>query len=247
MAVNPCNVLDALADFQLDLMRRLNKKFEQLRRLAQLLQQLGDLSALAPNLNALIPVINIDFDLYNQLAANCPFLGLPSPPLEGDLNALRSQVLAAYNGYVAKILNHPYSRLGQVQEQLTAFQRKISGAMGMGTDYIRCLQTLCATASALNSTIDKLQQADIDKTVSDFTKNYVENAGKVLTEPMEISAKQSKEALAQAKSLGADFQKDYKELKATSLQTFTERPTATTAGSVEWKNPPYAPMPTTTA
>jgi hypothetical protein len=244
--VNPCNVLDALADFQYDLMRRLNKKFEQLRRLAALLEQLGDLSAWIPDISKLIPIIDINYDLYTQLAASCPFLGLPPVPDEANVNVLRQQVLAAYDNYARQLLNHSFLRMGKLQDELTNFQNKIMGAMGMGSDYIRCLQAICAAGSALGSTVSKLAQtnsAALSKTVSDFKTNFVTNAGQVLTEPMKIKYQQTKDALGVMQGLGADVGKDYSQLKTTRASTFTSRPTADTAGTTQWKNPPYAPSP----
>lgn len=239
MAVNPCNVLDALSDFQYDLMNRLNKKFEQLRRLAALLEQLGDLSWLIPNLNALIPVIDIDFDVYNQLAANCPFLGLPGNPVQGNLNALRAEVLSAYDNYARKILNHPFMRMGELQNELTKFQTQITGAMTQGQDFIRCLQSICAAGSALQSTVSKLSQTDIEATVSKFTENFVTNAGQVLTDPMKQKYQQATDALSTIQGLGSDVGKDYQYYSNLKLTT-TAAPTSTTVvPSSYYSNPPF--------
>jgi hypothetical protein len=242
MAVNPCNVLDALSDFQYDLMNRLNKKFEQLRRLAALLEQLGDLSWLIPNLNALIPVANIDFDVYNQLAANCPFLGLPGNPVQGNLNQLRAEVLSAYDNYARKILNHPWFRMGQLQDEMTKFQTQITGAMTQGQDFIRCLQAMCAAGSALQSTVSKLSQTDIQATVSKFTENYVTNAGQVLTDPMKAKYAQMTDAVGTIQGLGSDVGKDYKYYSNLKLSTVTTSAT-TTAPAKTYPNPPFVSSP----
>lgn len=238
MAVNPCNVLDALSDFQYDLMNRLNKKFEQLRRLASLLEQLGDLSWLIPNLNALIPVIDIDFEVYNQLASNCPFLGLPGNPVQGNLDALRAEVLSAYDNYARKILNHPFMRMGELQEELTKFQVQITGAMTQGQDFIRCLQSMCAAGSALQSTVSRLSQTDIQATVSKFTENFVTNAGQVLTDPMKQKHQQATDALGMIQGLGSDVGKDYQYYSNLKLSTVTTTP-ATTAPAKTYTNPPF--------
>lgn len=242
MAVNPCNVLDALSDFQYDLMRRLNKKFEQLRRLASLLEQLGDLSWLIPNLNALIPVVNIDFDVYNQLAANCPFLGLPGNPVQGNLNALRAEVLAAYDNYARKILNHPFIRMGELQEEMTKFQTQITGALSQGQDFIRCLQAMCAAGSALQSTVSQLAKTDIDATVTKFTENFVTNAGQVLTDPMKQKYQQATDALGTIQGLGSDVGKDYKYYSNLKLTPVTTTP-VTTAPAKTYPNPPFVTSP----
>lgn len=238
--VNPCNVLDALSDFQYDLMNRLNKKFEQLRRLAALLEQLGDLSWLIPNLNALIPIISIDFDVYNQLAANCPFLGLPGNPVQGNLDSLRAKVLSAYDNYARKILNHPWVRMGQLQNEMTKFQTQITGALSQGQDFIRCLQAMCAAGSALQSTVSKLSQTDISSTVSKFTDNFVTNAGQVLTDPMKQKYAQMTDALDTIQSFGSGVGKDYGYYSKLKLANVTGTSAlATTAAAKTYPNPPF--------
>jgi hypothetical protein len=71
----PCQVLDALAQFQYDVVRRLNRKFNALRRIAELLEQVGDIGVLIPNIAELIPITSITLDTYQRLVENCPFLG----------------------------------------------------------------------------------------------------------------------------------------------------------------------------
>ena len=226
--------------FSTDLMNRLNKKFEQLRRLATLLEQLGDLSAFIPNLNALIPVANIDFDVYNQLASNCPFLGLPGNPVQGNLDALRAQVLAAYDNYARKLLNHPWMRMGQLQDQLTKYQVQITGAMTQGQDFIRCLQSMCAAGSALGSAVSQASQTSISETVSTFTTNYVTNAGQVLTAGMKQKNGQMTDALSSVQNLGSDVGKDYQYYKSRTTTSGTS-PTSTSslAPSKTYTNPPF--------
>jgi len=219
-------------------MRRLNKKFEQLRRLAALLEQLGDLSWLVPNLNALIPVANIDFEVYNQLASNCPFLGLPGNPVQGNLDALRAQVLAAYDDYARKIVNHPFSRMGELQAELTKYQTQITGAMTQGQDFIRCLQSMCAAATSLQSTVSRLSQTDIQATVDKFTENFVTNAGQVLTEPMKQKYQQATDALGVMQGLGSDVGKDYQYYSNLSLSAVATPPTASTQVKT-YTNPPF--------
>jgi hypothetical protein len=243
--VNPCTVIDALADFQYDLMRRLNKKFEQLRRLAVLLEQLGDLTSLLPNLNALIPVSQIDLSVYLQLAAACPFLGLPKPS-DTDLAGLRDKVLSAYAAYARKILGHPYMRMGKVQEALTEYQNQINSAMGIGADYISCLKAACAAGTALQSAVSKVSETDWKKTISAYTENYVTNAGKVLTEPMEQKYALMNDTLKfMQDEMGTDIGKDYKYYTSKkAYEALSQRPTVTLpSGQKEWKNPPYYPLP----
>jgi len=241
--VNPCSVLDALSDFQYDLMRRLNKKFEQLRRLASLLEQLGDLSAFIPNLNALIPVADIDFDVYNQLAANCPFLGLSGNPVQGNLNVLRAEVLSAYDNYARKLLNHPWMRMGELQAEMTKFQTQITGALTQGQDFIRCLQAMCAAGSALQSTVSKLAQTDVQATVDKFTSNFVTNAGQVLTAPMKQKYDQMTDTLGAVQGLGSDVGKDYQYYSNLKLATATPTTPNNVTPAKTYPNPPFVTGP----
>ncbi len=242
--INPCNVLDALADFQYDLMRRLNKKFEQLRRLAQLLEQLGDLSWLIPNINKLVPILDIDFSTYEQLAAACPFLGLSKTPVTGDLNALRQQVLAAYDNYARQLLNHPFMRMGKVQEELTRYQQAATGALSVGTSWIQCFQAMCGAASELSSTVSKIASTDIRNTVTTFTKNFVTDAGNILTDPMKAKYTQAKDALTAVRNVGSSVGQDYTAIKASAsavAATATGSAASTTSNSTNvYRNAPFS-------
>jgi hypothetical protein len=235
---NPCSVLDALSDFQYDLMRRLNKKFEQLRRLATLLEQLGDLTFLIPNLAALLPIPKIDFDVYNQIANACPFLGLPGNPVQGNLEKLKAEVLAAYDNYARKLLNHPFIRLGQLQDEMTKYQNKITGAMNQGQDFIRCLQAICAAGSALSSEVSRLSNTDLQKTVTDFGTNFVKNSGQVLTAPMKAKYAQATDALGTVQGLGSDVGKDVKYYNNLKLADLVP-PSPSTTKSKSYSTPPF--------
>lgn len=213
MATDPCAVVDALAAFQLDVLKRINRKFAALRSLAQLLEQLGDLSALVPNIGKLIPVIQIDLALYENLVANCPYLNLP-PATTGDLNQLQAMVTGAYANFFNKLLRHPWNRMGQLQEQMDNFQSQINSAFTQAGDFFRCLQTVCATGRAVAGQLNALSNADIGKEITTFANNFASNAGQVLTEPMKQKYNQITEAKDQLKALGADVGQDYKDAKA---------------------------------
>ena len=58
----PCQVIDALAQFQYEVVRRLNRKFNALRRIAELLEAVGDLSVIVPNIGDLIPISSITLE-----------------------------------------------------------------------------------------------------------------------------------------------------------------------------------------
>lgn len=242
MAANPCAVVDALARMQYDIIRRVNRKFEALRRLAQLLEDLGNLSDLVPNINALIPVVDIDFDTYNQLAAACPFLNLPFPG-EASLVELRQRVIGAYSNLMKDLLNHPWIRMGKLQDEMSKFQSKVNFALGMGASYIECLLAACNAVSAVGSAFQKVSQADIQKEISTFTSNYMANAGQVLTEPMRTKYATAIETRDELANLGADFRGDYRTVRAAIDNPPIPAPTVETMHGVEYRDPPFVPPP----
>ena len=213
MAADPCAVVDALAAFQLDVLRRINRKFAALRSLAQLLEQLGDLSELVPNIGNLIPVVDVDLQVYEELVSACPYLNLP-PVTTGELNQLQSYLTGAYANFFNKLLRHPWNRMGQLQAQMDSFQSQIDSAFTQAGDFLRCLQTVCATGRAVAGQLNALADADIAKEIGIFANNFVADAGQVMTEPMRLKYAELVEAKSQLRSLGADVGQDYTDAKA---------------------------------
>lgn len=239
--VTPCGIADALAYFQYDIIKRLNRKFAMLRRLAQILEELGNLSELVPNINALIPVLGIDLSAYNQLAAACPFLNLPAPG-EASLNSLRGQVIAAYGNLAKNVLNHPWTRMGALQEQLTKFQNKISAPLAQGQSYLQCFQAACAAVSQASTMFKNVTQANLSKELSTFSANYVNNAGQVLSEGATIKYGEAKDAYSTLQNLGADTGTDYSTLRAqttASPSSLVQSPTVVQGSGIEYANPPF--------
>ncbi len=211
---DPCHVLDVLSDFQMDLLRRLNRKFDSLRRLAQLLEQLGDLSTLIPNIDLLLPIVNIDVSLYRNLQRDCPFLNLPEFDPDAPINELQQKVRDAYNNIMKRLLDHPFIRMGKVQDELDKYQSKLNAAAGLSAEYIRCLQTMCETIRATRSAFQTLKDADIAKEVATYTKNYVDNAGQVLTAPAKAKYEEVLSTVETMQELGADVRYDYASLRS---------------------------------
>lgn len=239
--VTACGIVDALAYFQYDIIQRLNRKFAMLQRLAQILEELGNLSELVPNINALIPVLGISFAAYNQLAAACPFLNLPFPG-DASLNALRSQVIAAYANLAREVLNHPWTRMGQLQSELLAFQNKISAPLAQGASYLQCLQAACNAVEQAGSAFKNIAQADINKELGTFAANYVSNAGQVLTEGARIKAGEASDAYTTLRDLGADTGSDFATVKAQTTATPSSllvSPTVAQGSGIEYANPPF--------
>lgn len=199
----PCQVLDALAQFQYDVVRRLNRKFNALRRIAELLEQVGDVGVLLPNIGFLIPIHSITLETYERLVVNCPFLGLPDVS-EANLAELRMKVQEAYGNLVRKLLNHPHLRMTKLQNTLTKFQNDLNAGAAVVSDFILCLQTICDTIGAVGTAFQGITTADIQKEIGEYTKNFVQNAGDVMTEGMKVKAKQVETTIEEIRDLSTE-------------------------------------------
>jgi hypothetical protein len=241
MSATPCQVTDALARMQYDIIVRVNRKFDAERRLAVLLMDLGSLEELVPNINALIPVLSIDFGTYNQLAAACPFLGLPFPG-EKSLIELRSAVIGAYANLAKSLLNHPWSRLGKLQGEFDKFANKINFGLGTARSYIQCLQAACNAVGALGSAFVNVTQANISSELAKFAAGYTANAGQVLTAPMKLKVAEAIDTKNELINLGGDFKSDYNTAKAALAASSTPAPAAANPPAPTiFPNAPFVP------
>jgi hypothetical protein len=208
---NPCSILQGLVNWEMNMLRLLNKKFDALKRLAALLEQLGDISSLLPNISGLIPVANIDISAYTDLQVNCPFLNLP-PYSNENIAQLRSKVNAAYADLARMLSALPHLRMGKVQGMLNDFQETIN--FPYGEDYIRCLNSICAAIGTAGSLLKGLSQTDIQKELELFGQNFVDNAGQVLTEPMRIKHNEALQVYNQVLDLRDESVQDYQTITA---------------------------------
>jgi len=215
-----CKVLDSLAQLQYDVIRRINRKFNALRRLAQTLEALSDLAGLIPNLPQLLPLASINVDVYTRLRENCPFLNLPPFSTE-NLAAMQQAVQAAYANLTKKLLNGPLFRMDKLNDRMNKFQQDLNLTLATGSDYLRCLQTICDTIGAVGGAFEKIAAANIQKELNSFANGFLQNAGNVLTEPMKQKLGQAQDAVGQMKALGTDVATDYKDAKAASAAVTT--------------------------
>lgn len=197
-----CSITDALAEAQYNILRKLNNRFEALRRLMEILEQLGDLKAFIPNIASLIPVVDIDLDAYTNLRSNCPFLNLPAVD-ETNLEALRRQVIDAYNSLTADALNHQWLRMGKLQDALSRAQGQLNAAFAQGAQYIQCLQAACATAQSAEGFLNRVGSTNVTAELARFEQNFVTEGGRVLTAPAQAKYEQAVRALDTMAELGA--------------------------------------------
>jgi len=179
---------------------------------------LGDLQQLIPQIGSLIPLATIDLDAYNQIRAACPFLNLPPADPSGDANtavaSLRAQIALAYAQFTGKLLNHPWNRMGKLQDEMNDFYSKIQAGAAPITSFLQCLQAACAGVSAGVALATDLSNTNIGQEVTKYGENFVQNGGKVLSAPAQLKAQETQEAISKMKELGADVGQDYTDAKA---------------------------------
>lgn len=182
-----CGVIDALANFQQSIIDAINGKFAALRRLAELLERLGDLSAFIPDISQLVPISSIDISIYENLRSSCPFLNLP--PASGDpgqvLGNLRSQVDAAYGRLLSNLDVNPLSRMSKLQQRFDDYQAKFNLGALKGTDFMSCLQAACQAAVQVEGVVSNLSNTSPTKVLNSaktYLNNMVNQQGQILND-----------------------------------------------------------------
>jgi hypothetical protein len=186
-SVNPCAITNVLANDYANAITLINRKFNALRRLAELLEQLGDISGLLAGLNpsALIPLYLINLDTYTNLVTACPFLNLPKTPSNASTAALQAQVGLAYSRLLQSLNLHPFIRMDKLQAQMDKVQGPLNEILNTGSQYMQCLQQACASATDAVNFVNKIAQTDFQGQLDDYTRTYLANNGKVLTQQMQ--------------------------------------------------------------
>lgn len=176
---NPCAVTNAVANDYANSVTSVNRKFNALQRLAELLEQLGDVQSILEGINptALVPLYLINFDTYTNLVTACPFLNLPKTPSNESTAALQEQVTTAYANMIKRLNLHPFVRMGKLQSQMDKAATKANKSLNAGTQFMQCLQQACATTAAIESFVNNFQEE-----ANQFAKNYVAANGQVLTQ-----------------------------------------------------------------
>ncbi len=202
MAVDPCLITNVLANDYLLAVTAVNRKFDALRRLSELLEQLGDIQGLIPNISALIPVFEIDLSTYAALVNACPFLNLPKVPSDADLKKLQQLVSDAYARLLAQLHLHPYIRMGALQGQLDKLHGRLNSILSQGADFLRCLQEACAAAEASATFVQGIG-VSARAQIEHYTNNFVANSGHVLSDHAQTKLNQVNESINQINVLMA--------------------------------------------
>lgn len=185
MAVNPCAITDILANDYNEAIKTINRKFAALQRLSQLLEQIGDISGFIPNIGALIPIYLIDVSSYATLVAACPFLNLPKSPSTEDIGKLQSQVADAYGRLVSQLYQHPWLRMGKLQDQMNKVQGKVNDILNEGTQFMQCLQAACGAVDAATNFVNEISQTDFQENFDTYTRQFVGSNGQIMNDAMQ--------------------------------------------------------------
>jgi hypothetical protein len=201
---NPCSFLNPLANFQMSVLAAINRKINALRRLAEILEAVGDLNPFpALDLGQLVPLGRLDLSAYNNIQRNCPFLNLPPAP-EGDasevINELRSKIIAAYNGIISEIMNHPWFRLGELFKQLDRFQDQVNATGALAGDYLSCFSAICEAAANAGQTLDYYRD-QAQQYANNFTADGYPN---ILTQGARTKYDLMREQVQEVQRLAAD-------------------------------------------
>jgi len=229
MPATPCNVLNTVSQFQLDAMTQLNKKLMGLQNTAQLLERNGDsavsfITQLNNSTDSLARVADVDTDLYNKLVAACPFLTNPitgsdgsrTPSAASSVESLQATVVRAYDSAIDKLLNHPYSRMQNLQGELDNEINHWSAKNILATNFTRCMQQACSSILFSDLAPDNLkQQADR------YQRNFTNGTARVLSQAQQDKADLVTSLVGHIQGLGATAGKTYASAKAalTALRT----------------------------
>jgi hypothetical protein len=180
-SLDPCSISSAVATGYMNAVAAVNRKFNALQRLAELLEQLGDIQGLLEGVNpaALIPLYAINFDVYTDLVTACPFLGLPAAPSNASTAQLQSIVSSAYASMIAGLNLHPFSRLATLQAQMDKVQGRVNETLQQGATFLQCLGAVCNSANVTLNFVNNFQQ-EFDT----FKRGYLASNGQVLTQTM---------------------------------------------------------------
>jgi hypothetical protein len=178
----PCDIINPLADFQLDVIAKLNKKLVALQHLAKLLEQLGDAAVqfvndLSDFVSHLVPIVDINFEIYLQIKSACPFINLPPIGTGADVStaALQAMVSQAYNNMLKKLLNHPYTRMGTLQNQLNDYMNQVDAGAATASMAYQCLLAACN-----GSLFQPSVAVNASTPLGQYQKNFVVGGGQVL-------------------------------------------------------------------
>jgi len=161
-----CGLLSALEAYPAIIVNKLLKKIALLQRIASIIEQAGDILALPSleALNGILSLAELTIADYNAIRAACCFLHLP-PVNDANLLQLIAQLQGALQSLLNLLLEHPWSRLSGLQDELDALIEEAIGAItGDVSGLIQCINALCAAAGSIQAGIDTSNLASFDQT-----------------------------------------------------------------------------------
>jgi hypothetical protein len=143
---DPCSVLSALNDWQQSVLSGLTRRFGALQRLAQILEEAGDITGFLDDIvriiPRLVPIEALDsLNAYNLIRGACPMLGLPEANIDAAAK-LQTDLARAYAELLRKIDLHQFNRLDLLQARLDQVIGKAVNSLGR--DWFICATTVCS-------------------------------------------------------------------------------------------------------
>lgn len=179
--VSPCVITNIIANDYVNVVTALNRKYNALLRLVELLEQLADITSfLPPNLSSLVPLYLINFDTYTNLVTACPFLNLPPTPSNASTAELQGIVNQAYARFIQMLKKNPLYKLGRLQSQLESLNQQANEILNTGNQYLQCFQQACASAAEVGDFAGHIVETDFNGQIDDYTRTYLANNGQVL-------------------------------------------------------------------
>jgi hypothetical protein len=118
--------------------------------------------------------------------------------------------MQAYTNLLKQIMRSPQFRLGQVQEEMYKLQSQINQGMGSMSQFLQCLQAVCAAGMAVETQIKVMSQADIASEINKFALGYAARGGNALSDTGTRKYDEARDAVTQLRSLGAETKQDYR-------------------------------------
>jgi hypothetical protein len=124
-------------------------------------------------------------------------------------------VIGAYSQLARQVLNSPWNRAAALQDEMDSAlgkaQQQVWGAGAQVGQFIQCMQSLCNAGVAAVDTANNFwsNAGDAGEIVSNFTTNFVQNGGQVLSDTTRQQAQTARDTVNTLRDLGADVRQDY--------------------------------------
>ncbi len=107
-----CYPLELIQFYLADLIQRFMRKYNQIKRIAEQLENLGDIFPPLPDISGFVNAFEVsDLGVYDKIREACPELGLPSI---GGSGSFLDSLVKAYQALADMLKFHPFAILGEL-------------------------------------------------------------------------------------------------------------------------------------